>query len=282
MHSKSLVEPGVRLGWQRRPVDDLAPTASTRSLPGCGARPSTWSRNAWNRNSFATVGAAVAPYSASVAGTFLDNLNEDDRRLVGARMAVRRTARGEYLFHAGDRGDTLHVVVTGHVAIRSSTPDGDEATVTVHGPGSFFGELALLTPSAGRSAGALALDDVETMVMRANDFHELIATNPAIQRFLVDALADRVRTLTEQVMTALYVPADRRVVLRLAELADMYDAGREPIVIEIRQDDLASMAGTSRATANRVLRGLDADGLVSLRRGRLVVHHRDRLSALLG
>ena len=106
--------------------------------------------------------------------------------------------------------------------------------------------------------------------MRANDFHELIATNPAIQRFLVDALPTRAHVDRAGDDGALRA-ADRRVVLSFASRRHVRRR-REPI-IEIRQDDLASMAGTSRATANRVLRGLDADGLVSLRRGRLVVHH---------
>ena len=60
------------------------------------------------------------------------------------------------------------------------------------------------------------------------------------------------------------------MVRRLAELAMLYgDSG--PIEIPLRQDDLASMAGTTRPTANRVLRQLEDEGIVALRRGTLQV-----------
>lgn len=212
-----------------------------------------------------------------MADTFLDSLDAEGRRLVLSKMTRRRFPRGHHLFHAGDLGDTLHMVVKGHVAIRPSTDAGDEATLTVHGPGNVYGELALLSSSARRTASAVALDDVEVKVLHAKDFHDLVATYPAVLQFLVNTLAGRVRRLTEQVMTALYTPADQRVVSQLIELAEMYDEGVVPIVIGIRQDDLASMAGTSRPTANRVLRQLDEESLVSLRRGQLSVHDLDLL-----
>jgi CRP-like cAMP-binding protein len=41
--------------------------------------------------------------------------------------------------------------------------------------------------------------------------------------------------------------------------------------IPLTQDALASLAGASRATVNRVLRAVAADGLLELRRGRIVV-----------
>ena len=65
-------------------------------------------------------------------------------------------------------------------------------------------------------------------------------------------LAGQVRRLSQRVLEALYDPADRRVVRRLAELAELYDDGAAPIVIGLRQDDLATMAGTTRSTTNRV------------------------------
>ena len=39
----------------------------------------------------------------------------------------------------------------------------------------------------------------------------------------------------------------------------------------MRQDDLASMAGTTRPTVNRLLQRLQDDGIVALRRGHLAV-----------
>ena len=57
---------------------------------------------------------------------------------------------------------------------------------------------------------------------------------------------------------------------RLNDLCQLYtDAG--VIDIPIRQEDLASMAGTTRSTVNKVLRQLEDDGIVALGRGRTTV-----------
>ena len=40
---------------------------------------------------------------------------------------------------------------------------------------------------------------------------------------------------------------------------------------QLTQDDIASLAGTSRPTANRVLKAAEDDGVLSVRRGRIEV-----------
>ena len=85
---------------------------------------------------------------------------------------------------------------------------------------------------------------------------------------------------SEQLMEALFVPVDRRVVRRLLSLAEIY-ASRDQVdgvEVVLTQDDLASLAGTSRATVNRVLRQAEEAGAVSLSRGRIRVTDRALLS----
>lgn len=62
------------------------------------------------------------------------------------------------------------------------------------------------------------------------------------------------------------MPAETRVLRRLSELAAHY--GDE---IPLTQEDIAGLAGTSRATVNRVLRAEAKRGTVELRRGRTVL-----------
>src|SRR5207302_501091 len=52
------------------------------------------------------------------------------------RATTRRTfGRNEVVFHRGDPGDSLHLVVGGRFAIRVMTPVGDVATLGIRGPG---------------------------------------------------------------------------------------------------------------------------------------------------
>jgi CRP/FNR family cyclic AMP-dependent transcriptional regulator len=202
-------------------------------------------------------------------------LSPDERRQLIAAGRRRRFARKEVVFHEGDPGDTLHLVQSGHVAVRITTPLGDVATLTVVGPGETFGELTLLDRDARRSATCIALEATETWSLQRDQLNRLRRDHPAIDRFLVDLLAGYVQRLSEHLVQALYVSADRRVALRVLDLATSYGAGQ---AIPVTQDDIASLAGTSRATANRVLGELEAAGAMRVARGRITVLDRARLA----
>jgi CRP-like cAMP-binding protein len=213
-----------------------------------------------------------------VEWSFLEGVPEADRRRVLAATQRRRFARREVLFHEGDPAETVHLLDRGHVAIRITTPLGDVATVRVRGPGSVIGELALVGPSARRSATVVALEKVETLALHRDEFVALRAAHPSVDAFLVNVLAEEVQRLSSLLVEALYVPVDPRVVRRLLGLVDTYGGGAAGTEIPLTQEDLASLAGTSRASVNRVLGELEADGVVAVHRGRIVVLSREALA----
>jgi CRP-like cAMP-binding protein len=87
--------------------------------------------------------------------------------------------------------------------------------------------------------------------------------------------------MTEQISEALFDPVDKRVYRRLALLQEVATAAEEPW-IRLRQEDVATLAGTTRPTVNRLLRRLQEDGVIELRRGGLRVADPDRLRHLAG
>jgi CRP-like cAMP-binding protein len=212
----------------------------------------------------------------------LADLNADVRHAVVTLMVRRTYQKGETLFHEGDPGDTLHLIEKGRVAIRPSTPNGDVVTLTVLGPGAFFGEQALLSDDAVRTSSAVAMEAVETRMLHRRDLTALRREQPSIDRFIVSVLAAQVRRLSNQVLEALYTPAEHRVVRRLAELARLYDSGTATIDIGVRQEDVATMAGTTRPTANRALQDLVDGGVIALRRGHIEVIDRTALAKRAG
>ena len=200
----------------------------------------------------------------------------DVQRLLS--IARRRTfRRGEVVFHMGDPADTLHLIASGRFAVRVQTALADVAILTVLGPGQLFGELALLEPDAHRSATVEALEPGETRSVHRPDFEELRRRHPQVSDVLVAILAGQVQRLSRQLLEALYMPADTRVLRRVSELAELYGPDGE-VIIPLRQEDLAGLAGTSRATVNRVLREEERRGTVRLGRGRVVVLDRAALA----
>lgn len=209
----------------------------------------------------------------------LQSLTEEDRRRVLASTRRRRFGRREILFHEGDPGDTLHLIDKGRVAVRITTPLGDVATLGVLGPGEVVGEMALLG-SGHRGATVVALERTETLALHRDQFFELRRDHPAVDRFLIDVLAAEVHRLDAQLMEALFLPVERRVLRRLLALTGVYrgEGAANGSEIPLTQDDLASLAGTSRATVNRVLRHAEEAGWVALGRGRIRVLDHERLA----
>ena len=202
---------------------------------------------------------------------------EDVQRLL--QIARRRTFRRvEVVFHMGDPADTLHLVVSGRFAVRVQTALADVAVLTILGPGDLFGELALLETDGRRSATVEAIEAGETRSIHRPDFEVLRDRHPSVTDVVTAILAEQVRRLTGNLLEALYLPADRRIRRRVAELADAYAPGGGEVTIPLRQEDLAGLAGTSRATVNRVLREEEARGTVRLARGRTIVIDREGLA----
>ena len=202
-----------------------------------------------------------------VEWVLLDTLDEGDRREVLSACRRRKFARGEVVFHEGDPGDTLHLIAKGHVAVRTTTPRGDEALIRVLGPGDFFGELSVIAP-APRNATIVCLDPTETLGLHRDAFDELRSRHPGVDAVLMQALIAEVRRLSTQLSQALYLPAESRVWKRVADLTRLYEtAASDVVTIPMTQDDVAHMAGTTRPTANKVLRSGEDKGVLRISRG---------------
>jgi CRP-like cAMP-binding protein len=202
-----------------------------------------------------------------VPESIFDELSPDDRREVMRRAKRSSFKAREVIFREGDLGNTLHWIESGLVAVRSTSALGDTVTFVVLGPGDTYGELALILPESARSASVVAVSATRTLALQRQDFEELRKTHPNVDRILLVALARTVQQLSARVIEAHYIPADKRVVRRVAELVEAFGDPALPFT----QDDLAGLAGTTRQTVNKVLRDCEAAGVVKLSRGTVTV-----------
>jgi len=194
----------------------------------------------------------------------LQSLDEETRREVLRRARRRRFGRRDAIFHEGDPSDGMHLIESGWVAVRVSTPLGDVATLAVVGPQEPLGEQSMIQDGACRSASAVALSSVDTLYVSRDGFDELRAQHPSVDRFLAMLFEDRMRRLSERLVEALFVPAPQRVLRRVAEVAAVFGGdGRIPLT----QEDVAMLAGTTRPTVNRALRSAQDAGALRLARG---------------
>jgi CRP-like cAMP-binding protein len=126
------------------------------------------------------------------------------------------------------------------------------------------------------------LDASEALILERDTFAALAVQRPGIERFLLAALAARIRRLDEQLARSLLGTSEDRIAVGLVSLADLWPPGDDAgCGITLTQQDLASLTGTSRATVNRILGQLAEQGVLEVRRGRIRVLDRDRMLMLL-
>lgn len=194
-------------------------------------------------------------------------------RLVG-ELRRRRFRHGEVIFHLGDPGDALFLIVSGAVKISLPTEEGGEAILATLRAGDVFGELALLD-GAPRSASAVAMVPTECLVLSRARFEELVEGVPAIRAALFRTLAAEIRRLTEQVADLHFLDIPGRLAARLLRLGEEIGV-RQPdgsirLDGRITQGELAAMIGATRQTVNRFLGTFAAEGLIRLEREAIVV-----------
>jgi CRP/FNR family cyclic AMP-dependent transcriptional regulator len=222
-------------------------------------------------------------HDALAACRLFSGLDERTLALLTAALRSRRYRRDEVIFHADDPGDSLYVVARGSVKITLSADDGSEpAILTTVGRGGFFGELALLD-GAPRSATAVALDAVETLVLRREAFQRLVDTEPGLRHTLLATLAGEIRRLTAQVEDLHFLDLPGRLARHLLRAVDASDAPNGPGEVHLpwpfTQGELAGMIGGSRQSVNRLLADFVAQGLLRFDGDDLVIPDPRRLAA---
>lgn len=213
-----------------------------------------------------------------MSGAAFEELAAGTRHRLDAELPTRGWVPGGVVFHQGDPGDALYVIQEGVAAVEAGSPDGGVVTLALLGPGDCFGELAFLGDPQARSATVRAVSALRAVVLSGAEVERLRRERRDVDRFLLGVLAAQVRRLSRLVVDAHHSTAETRIVNRLGEAARLFDEPGKPLVVRLTQEQLASMSGATRPTTNRVLRRLEADGIVHLRQGAIEIRDPDRLA----
>ncbi|HVE63263.1 MAG TPA: Crp/Fnr family transcriptional regulator [Mycobacteriales bacterium] len=177
---------------------------------------------------------------------------------LGPSSTSRHFRTGAALFHAGDPSDWVVLVVAGRVKIVEHTADGREVLLAVRGPGQLIGELSAIDGEP-RSASAIAMDDVEVLLVDASGFHSYLESHPSAAVALLRLLTVRLRDADRKRVEYSSHDVLGRVALRLLELAEEYgeaDGTGVRITLPLSQDELASYTASSREAVAKALRTL--------------------------
>ncbi|MFZ5481858.1 MAG: Crp/Fnr family transcriptional regulator [Myxococcota bacterium] len=203
---------------------------------------------------------------------------------IAALAVTVRQPAGAHVFYRDDPPDALYVVSTGLLRVVAPLAGGEVTTLSTLGPGAMFGELALFD-GRPRSATVVAVTDSVLLRIPRLPLLALVRARPDLAMAIVAGLASRVRVLSQRVEETLTLPARVRLARHLLRLAEGHggDAGGGVALdAHLPQATLASGLGLSRQTVNRLLGELEAEGLLSVRRARIVLLDREGLARVGG
>lgn len=107
------------------------------------------------------------------------DLTDGELGRVAELCEERRFAGGEYVFHEGEPGNRLFVVIGGQVRISRQIPGAGEEALAVLKPGALFGEMAAFDRSE-RSTDAIADGDTRLLTISRAEFEMLLDLNREI------------------------------------------------------------------------------------------------------
>lgn len=191
-------------------------------------------------------------------------LNNDQLEDI-SRFAVKQLYKKDNMVLIEEEvGSTMFVIISGRVKISRISDEGREVILSILVDGDFFGEMSILDGQT-RSANAVTLEDTELLIIRRENFLQMLHDYPQVAINLLKELAHRLRRSDSQIKSLSLQNALGKVastLLRIADDSGIIKHGQVEISQLPPQQDLANMAGTSRETISRVIKSLNLLGYV--------------------
>jgi CRP-like cAMP-binding protein len=169
----------------------------------------------------------------------------------------------------GEPTTHVFILVTGWVKVLAVTSDGRELMLALRGQGDIIGEIAGLT-TGHRNATVRAVDTVRALIVRYDRFGAFLDSHPRADRAYRQVMTlrwnDAATTLRSRALTT----GAQRVALLLLELTERYGSVANG-TMPLSQEELANLAGTSRATVTRAFARWKKRGLIRTAPRRITV-----------
>lgn len=199
---------------------------------------------------------------------FLERLSQHEMERLGEICPPRKFQQGEVLYREGDACDGLTILLEGQVKLSRLGPKG-ERILYVAGPGDFIG-TNFLDQNAYHRTDAVCLSQVTICPVKRAQIQIVARELPNVPLTLYQVLAQRLEQAQDQLELA-SAPVAVRLSQALLILAERFgrkeDAGWVGFGLELRQEDLAALSGTTRVTVTHTLGQFREQGLLEGTRG---------------
>lgn len=182
-------------------------------------------------------------------------LTHDERDALSDLGRPREYPPGATMCLEGDPATHVFVLMTGWVKVLATTRDGHEIVLALRGDGDLVGEVAGAT-TGHRNATVQAIEAVRALIVRYDQFSSFLDANPGAGRAYRRVVTQKWNDTDTMLRSRAVTTGAQRLAMLLLDLAARHGSGTDGAIylaMPLSQEELASLAGASRATVTRAL-----------------------------
>lgn len=191
---------------------------------------------------------------------------------------LQRFPKGTIIFNEYASGNTLYVVVSGRVKIYKASGK-KKKTLAFLEKGEFFGEMSLLDTEP-RSASSNAEVDSELLLLKKQDFKDLLSKYPNLSFTVMQTLSKRLRIADKEIELLSFENVLGRIAGTLLSLCEKYGENTSKgckINIPFSHKEFGEIAGTGREMVSRTLNRFKRLNCVDYDGRHIVVINKEKL-----
>jgi CRP/FNR family transcriptional regulator len=209
-------------------------------------------------------------------------LNERDLKKIRSVCLLKKVRKKEIIFSEGQEARGFYVTLSGKVKIYKVSPDGKEQILHVINAPDSFAEASLFLEGI-YPAFAEALSDSQLLFIPKKDFIHLIEKNPRLSLNMIASLSHFLRRFASLIEELSLKEVSSRVAKYLIDLSSKSSKEEEPpkeVDLDLSKTQLASKLGTISETLSRTLAKMRSQGMIDVKRDRILILNRNALEEL--
>lgn len=209
----------------------------------------------------------------------LHNISEDDLETLAAVTVVRKYKKGMIIFMEGEPGDALYFVRKGRIKLSKMQEDGREQILHYVNDGDIFAEV-LLFDGGHFPATAEVMKETEIGIINNKDLNNFLRQSPEVMLQILHVMSRRLREAQLKIRDLALKDTNSRLVsllLKMGEEHGIEENGCVKVNLNMTQQEIANLIGSSRETVARLLGDLKRMKIIDFTRSNLTIYNVQKL-----
>ena len=188
-----------------------------------------------------------------------------DLETISKGYSLLKYKKKDLLFMEGGTANSLCFVQSGIIKTYKTTETGKDFVIGLFGPGSFLGQLSLLTDDGLYIESASVIKDAEIYEIPKSDFLTLLYGNKVVSNKFINMISNDLIEVQEQLVSMAFASVRQKVartLLNLEQKGVLTD--QENSDISISREDFAGIIGAATETTIRMLTEFKEEGLITI------------------